>query len=292
MKSESANDLRKLFHSVKNIVGALASIDRPIKSGEDLFVYLVVELLDSRSREWETALGEQTNPPSYDELERFLDRRLHTLESLQPAKPEAGTSKAGMDSSRQTRALHTRKQDYKHSRCSLCHKEHYIMFCDAYQQKTAEKKKQLVKDNDLCFNCLGKHKVSECTSKKTCTLCQARHHTSLHDACQSSEVAKTSHIAQQPFRLPISVLLATARVRVTDRFGIAHTARALIDQGSESSLISESLAQRLRLIRTSTSVTVFGVGGKNTGSARGLVSLNVSALGGGHPITVAALVLP
>ncbi|KMQ81928.1 hypothetical protein RF55_24737, partial [Lasius niger] len=41
------------------------------------------------------------------------------------------------------------------------------MFCDAYQQKTAEKKKQLVKDNDLCFNCLGKHKVSECTSKKT-----------------------------------------------------------------------------------------------------------------------------
>lgn len=296
LKGESASDLRKLYHNVRSIVGSLASIGRPITSGQDLFVHLVVELLDTRSRrKWETHLGEEMNPSSYDELQRFLDRRLHTLESLQPVKLEAGSSKVNSDITRQTRSLHTRKQENKenkHGRCSLCHKDHYIMFCDSYKEKTAEERKQFVKDNNLCFNCLGRHKVSECTSKKSCTTCQARHHTTIHDACQINEVAKTSHIAQQPLHSPVAVLLATARVRVKDRFGVAHSVRALIDQGSESSLVSESLVQRLRLTRTSTSIAVFGVGGKKTGNAHGLVSFCISALGGESPITVSALILP
>jgi len=47
----------------------------------------------------------------------------------------------------------------------------------------------------------------------------------------------------------VSVLLATARVMASDQFG-AHPARALVDSGSETSLIIEPLAQRLRLHRT------------------------------------------
>lgn len=50
LKGESASELRKLYHSVRSIVGSLESIQRPITSGEDLFVHLVVELLDPRSR--------------------------------------------------------------------------------------------------------------------------------------------------------------------------------------------------------------------------------------------------
>ena len=290
LKNESAVELRKLYHSVRSTVGSLESIGRPIKSGEDLFVHLVVDLLDARSRrEWETDLGEKTDPPSYDELLRFLDRRLHTLESLQPMKQEVSHSKT--DSTHQTRALHMRKQENKRSRCSLCRKDHYIMFCDVYQEKSATEKKQHIEENNLCINCLGKHKVSECSSKKTCTLCRARHHTTLHDAYKTSEVTKISHVANQSSTRTV-VLLATARVRVSDRYGVIHSARALIDQGSESSLISETLAQRLQLTRASTSIAVFGIGGKRTGSARGQVSLRISALKGGPQISVSALVLP
>ncbi|XP_071577990.1 uncharacterized protein [Temnothorax nylanderi] len=86
--------------------------------------------------------------------------------------------------------------------------------------------------------------------------------------------------------------LATARIRVRDRFGVEHIARALVDQGTESSLVSESLVQRLKLLRSPTSVAVFGVGGKRTGRARGRVALDISPRDGGPSILVLALILP
>src|SRR5580765_576615 len=273
-------------------VGSLDGIGRPITSGEDLFVHLIVELFDSRSRrDWENSISETTEPPSYITLLKFLDRRLHTLESLQPIKVEASSSKTSASSVRQTRSLHARKQESKFGRCSLCRKDHYIMLCDVYREKTAEERKQYIEANNLCLNCLGKHKLNDCTSQKTCTSCHARHHTTLHDAYQT-EIAKTSHFAQKPSKTQITVLLATARVCIADRFGVIHTARALVDQGSEASLVAESLAQRLKLARSPTSVAVYGVGGIQTGFARGLVSLQVSALKGGSPMTVSALVFP
>lgn len=74
--------------------------------------------------------------------------------------------------------------------------------------------------------------------------------------------------------------------------GAFHTARALMDQDSESSLMSESLAQRLRLPRCSTSIAIFGVGGKQTGTARSFISLQISPLTSGSSMTVPALVFP
>ncbi|XP_025264482.1 uncharacterized protein LOC105257606 [Camponotus floridanus] len=260
LKNESVVELRKLCHSVKSTVGSLESIGRPITEGEDLFL--------------------------------FLDRRLHTLESLQPVKAEAIASKPNPSLTQKTRTLHARKQDGKRGRCSLCVQDHYIMFCDLYQSKTAEEKRRHIETNDLCLNCLGKHKVSECTSQKTCSLCRARHHSTLHEACSTVEGAKTSHLAQHKTEATMSVLLATARVRVMDRFGRVHTARALVDQGSESSLVSEALAQRLRLGRSPTSVAVYGIGGKQTGLARGQVTLQIRSLCDGPLINVTALVFP
>ncbi|XP_071648524.1 uncharacterized protein [Temnothorax longispinosus] len=294
LKGESVSDLRKLYHCVMSTAGALDNIGRPISRSEDLFVHLIVDLLDPRSRrEWENAISETSEPPSYSDLQQFLDRRLHTLESLQPVKTEgASSAKAGGNSAQQTRALHAKKQENKLGRCSMCQKGHFIMFCAAYKGKTAAERKQHIESSNLCFNCLGKHKLSECASTRTCSVCDARHHTSLHDAYSGGEVAKTSHLAQKTLGKPVAVLLATARIRVRDCFGIEHTARALVDQGSESSLVSESLVQRLKLSRAPTSVAVFGVGGKRTGRAQGLLALDISPRDGGPAISVSALILP
>ena len=61
MKSESAVELRKIFHGIKSTVSSLETIGRPINQSEDLFIYLAVELLDSRSRrEWENSVSEST----------------------------------------------------------------------------------------------------------------------------------------------------------------------------------------------------------------------------------------
>jgi len=74
---------------------------------------------------------------------------------------------------------------------------------------------------------------------------------------------------------------------VADLFGCFHIARALLDQGSEASLISESLVQRLKLPRSYASISIFDVGGK-----RGQVNVELTARVGGSPKTVSALILP
>lgn len=220
---ESAAELRKIFHGVRAAVSSLNGIGRPIKSSEDLFVYLIVEFLDPRSRrEWETSISDTTAPPPYENLEKFLDCRLHTLESMQLLKSEA-TSKPAPNTQKSTRSHLARKQeskaDGKRAYCSMCQQDHFLMLCAVYKSKSATERKQHIEDNQLCLNCLGRHKVNDCALKRDCTACGSRHHTSIHDACRGTEGAKTSHIAHRPAEKSGAVLLATVRVRVADRDG-------------------------------------------------------------------------
>jgi hypothetical protein len=131
-------------------IGALGSIGRPITRSEDLFVYLIVERLNPRScREWENDISDSAEPPSYAALQQFLEKRLHTLESLQLVKSDTEPSKSS--SSRQLCLLHARKQDSKHGKCSLCQKDHILMLCDAYKAKSADDRKKYVESNGQCL---------------------------------------------------------------------------------------------------------------------------------------------
>ncbi|XP_029672105.1 uncharacterized protein LOC115240853 [Formica exsecta] len=290
MRGESSADLRKLYHGVLSTVGSLERIGRPIARGEDLFVHLVVDLLDTRlQREWESAMSDTTDPPSYAELIQFLDRRLHTLESLVPSKPETSPAKPATNSGRPPRVLYARKPESKRGQCTMCHQEHYIMLYDAFKAKTASERRKHVEANQLCFNCLGRHRASECPSKKTCSSCGERHHSLLHHAGNTSEVARLSLFANRSARPAPAVLLATARVRVADKFGVLYAVRALVDHGSEITLVAESLAQRLQLARAPTSIVIVGVGGRSTGD-RGQVELALSPLRDGPPMQISAFV--
>lgn len=296
MKGESAVELRKLFHGVKSTVSSLESIRRPVNAHEDLFVHLAV---DPRSRrEWESTISDSTEPPTYASLELFLDRRLHTLEAILPAKVDvaAGKTSSGNGSTKSTRSHHARKPETKsdqaRGRCSLCRADHFVMFCEKYKEKTASDRRQYILENNQCVNCLGRHKVSECASKKSCSACGERHHTSLHDAFREAEAAQTTFVTQRSPATQVVVLLATARVRVVDNHGTWHLARALIDQGSEFSIISERLGQRLRLPRSAAAVTIFGVGGKKTGTPRDRVTFTIQPRNGGVSTIVDALILP
>ncbi|XP_071652192.1 uncharacterized protein [Temnothorax longispinosus] len=302
MKSETATELRKVLNGASTTAGALESIGRPISSSEDLFVFFVVERLDARTRrEWENSISESPNPPTYEALKRFLDRRLQTLEAIQPGRSETPANKSTETGNKASRSHHVQKREPGFSRCGICKKEHALMLCDVYKGKPARERKQYVDSNSLCENCLGRHKVNDCPSKRLCSVCAEKHHTSLHDAFRKTptepEAAKTesvttAHVARNSPRTQPSVLLATARVQILDRYGRSIDARVLIDQGSEATIITENLAQRLKLPRRQTSVAVFGVGGDQTGVARGSVVLKISPRSGGESVTSHAIILP
>lgn len=161
------------------------------------------------------------------------------------------------------RAHHVQSRDS----CLFCAGKHFVLFCDRFKARPTEERKEAVIKNNLCLNCLDAHALSVCGSTKRRSYYSERHHNLLHDAFvterptyQTVAVSSTSHLAHRSLVECPTVLLATARVRVADALGNFHIVRALIDPGLETSLIMESLTQRLCLQRTGASAAIIGVG--------------------------------
>ncbi|KAG7203911.1 hypothetical protein KM043_016934 [Ampulex compressa] len=150
-------------------------------------------------------------------------------------------------------------------------------------------------------------------SRPHCSRCGQAHHALVHSTLFSSNVggrerstsaatvgasgedtpgpsSVTSHSAS--LAIPPRTFLVTARVRVSSQRGRWRCVRALLDQGSELSLVSESLAHNLRLRRPAAKVDVSGLGESPVSLARGRVLLDLMPAGGGVGVPFKALVLP
>ncbi|XP_036142153.1 uncharacterized protein LOC118645383 [Monomorium pharaonis] len=245
------------------------------------------ELLDSTTRlEWETRSEESVDPPDFESLMSFISKRILSLNAARPK-----SARAPADSTKAAKS-HFAKRTSDGSQCVLCKGRHNVMMCIQFKSKSANKRKAVAETHRLCFNCLGSHSAAKCPSSKTCLTCRARHHSMLHAyvPSQATEVATMSATRGDGDRR--AILLATARVDVTDHRGDPHTVRALIDQRSEVSLISESLVQQLHLPRSRSSVCIFGIGSSRSGACRGRVKLTLTSKVSGEKINVVAFILP
>ncbi|XP_015123325.1 uncharacterized protein LOC107045535 [Diachasma alloeum] len=107
----------------------------------------------------------------------------------------------------------------------------------------------------------------------------------------NNQMINENQQSNQPSEDQQSVLLATARVTVKSPRGFSSRARVLIDQGSEVSFISENLVNQLHLSRKSTTLELIGIGGVNSGSTRGLVSVTLQAINGNQQVQISAYIL-
>ncbi|XP_043485904.1 uncharacterized protein LOC122513563 [Polistes fuscatus] len=143
-----------------------------------------------------------------------------------------------------------------------------------------------------------------------CSACKGKHHTLIHTPSRvgmqkpaSRAVAGGSGIngTGAPVSLHAatssdsvrSILLATARVWVAGTKGKGTWARALLDQGSEVSFVSERITQLLGLSKRRTYVPLSGLGAVDAGTARSGVRVTIrSAVDTTFQVEVDALVLP
>lgn len=88
-----------------------------------------------------------------------------------------------------------------------------------------------------------------------------------------------------------TVMLFTALVKVRDSFGKCQLARVLLDSGSQSNFVSESLCQRLSLNRTKINVPVSGIGQSQV-NVRYMVTVQFSSRFDDQEYFLECLVLP
>ncbi|XP_065094610.1 uncharacterized protein LOC135715141 [Ochlerotatus camptorhynchus] len=88
-----------------------------------------------------------------------------------------------------------------------------------------------------------------------------------------------------------TVILYTSLVNIHDNLGHSQIARALLDSGSQSSFVSESLCQRLSLNRVKINMPVSGIG-QAIVNVRYVVSVSISSRFGSQQFPLHCLVLP
>lgn len=185
-------------------------------------------------------------------------------------------------------------------KCALCSQSHSIGRCEIFIKKSINDRRSVVVSKRLCFNCLGFHAVKDCTSDKRCNTCQGKHHTLLHyvrskvslssssaasDGLNSRESMNSTEVSHAPapgvststqctlvqscnqvLGIPegygTGVFLSSVMIFVVSQSGERIKVRALIDQCSQSSFISETLAKRLKLKGKRVQAVVTSIGGK------------------------------
>ncbi|XP_011690496.1 PREDICTED: uncharacterized protein LOC105451622 [Wasmannia auropunctata] len=278
---ESPADLHALRDKAEKAIASLKRLDRaPADMLNDILVYFLSQKLDPATRKaWTLKSGKHSEPSTYEDLCRFISARASALEELTPSNSYKST--------KSTKVLCATTSSVPSAACPLCKERHFINKCPQFINKSPSQRRDIVKEAKRCENCLStKHDVMACPSKYACRNCQQRHHSMLHiDSISSLEANLTLIAENQPSQstdtqqvralfsssaspsLP-PVLLATARVTVSSSSGRSASIRALLDQGSEATFISENLAQLLRLRRKKMPVSITAVGCVNAGSCR------------------------
>ncbi|XP_076298363.1 uncharacterized protein LOC143217706 [Lasioglossum baleicum] len=319
MKTESAAELKELLHGTQNAVEALAALKRPVEHWSDWLNYITVQRLDGETRlHWETTLEGKEELPTFSQLSDFLAGRLRSLtKSSLPAcnllTTAASSHLAAPSASADTRLptslaerrtpmttaatrwtslrpkVHAVTGTSGTSKCRLCEKDHFILFCPRFKSLTPPERRKVVTEKKLCFNCLSNHQVRDCHSNKRCQTCVGKHHTALHVPIEnppsggnrdsSSKTSSASNPVSKVVnctRLNQTLILATAIVGIEVRPGERVFVRALIDPCAEVSLIKESIVQRFKIPRKQFNIPLTGVDTMRS-RPRGRVNLTVSS---------------
>ncbi|XP_011883842.1 PREDICTED: uncharacterized protein LOC105570992 [Vollenhovia emeryi] len=290
MTRESAAEMEQLYTNVMQIYRTLETLKRPVQSWDDFLVFIAVQRLDAESvKAWEHTLGLSKEPPTWNQFSEFLVTRLLSLQAFEKSRMSKPQSQGTVKSHFQGKG---KDNTNKTVSCAICGSNHYVSSCPQYTSKTVLQRLAIINKFKLCFNCLGSHRAAVCRITKRCQKCGHKHHTTIHqtkpvasdpgtnkstDSSEKTSKPSDAHVlhSSKEKTTTTSVLLATAQVTIVNSSGETAKARALVDQGSEITLISERLVQLLRLPRVKSSISLVGVGAQKSNQTKGLVSFQM-----------------
>lgn len=294
VKYKSASGLKKLLDTAEREIKGLTSLRCPVEHFDIWLVHLIVEKLDSDTREsWEISQENKTEFPKYKDLLAFLENRIRSLEQSKvdsnKALPVAQVSERSEKwkpkksfSSAHSGSVGKGKPNWsKKLTCPFCSEAHSLTKCEEFQNCTVTQRREKVMSRKLCLICLGKdHIAAACPSEKRCYVCHGKHYTALHMDGISKKQAYSTSLEEETVGTTASgsvahlanegttrVLLATANIILKAKNGQFIEVRALIDPGAERSFISRHVALLLGVERQKSNVYISGVGGSVTAVA-------------------------
>ena len=245
-------------------------------SGPFLMSTIELKLDQYMMSKWQKYSQKSTTVPDYRDILEFLNLRAQASESTvldsNQKKPRIDLSGKRIPSKPGAIASFT-----THTEPSISASQAYIMCkpdkhplysCPKFRGMSHDTMVSTLKSHNPCMNCLGpNHFVKNCKSLHRCKQYQRPHHTLLHldqiisstptTGIEEGEVISWHTITA----LKSNSLLMTCRVLVKAPDGTCVEARALLDNASSTSFVSERLSQALQLPRTNHSLRISGIAG-------------------------------
>ncbi|XP_014211960.1 uncharacterized protein LOC106641895 [Copidosoma floridanum] len=284
---ESASELKALLSGTDNALAVLEQLNRHTDHWDDLIVALTVRKLDTQSFcEWESSICSQTDPPTFAQLDTFIEQRISMLEII------SASVKASKVKEKSKSHVALNQSDKRH-KCFYCQGKHFLYRCEEFHGKTPQKRRQFVAQKGLCTNCFGSHKLTDCKSSHRCRTCSCNHHTMLHDETSSSAHVTSSgtlpavygkdsqiycHLQLPGTSAVCTTLLPTVLVQLQGPNGHRHIARALLDSASQTTCVTKSLLKRAGIDYKPQEHSLLKIGGFNGPLVHGIAHLKISPL--------------
>ena len=256
------------------------------------------------------------NPRNDGTIEREVEAREigeNMNRKQESVHSHSSTKKSFNDKPKTAAALHI-KTDKTNIKCVYCGKNNFSSDCRTVAD--VQKRKEILKRNGRCFNCIG-HMARNCERKKKCRNCNGSHHQSICDKVETKENEKTGHSNQKfnstekddenvnsasqnlfsegnesvvgttKAKLPQKgrVLFQTAKTLAYGSDKSKHVeVRVLLDLGGQRSFISENVKNKLGLKSLKSEIVNLNTFGDNKYHKRkcDLVKVNLETIESGQ----------
>ncbi|XP_058447742.1 uncharacterized protein LOC131428096 [Malaya genurostris] len=278
-----------------------------------ILVNVVAKRLDKETlKQWESQLS-QEELPSYIEMMDYLRERTRILQKMTGYAEQRPSSALKPRTKSEQKIQPARNFVQTKESCYCCNGDHLIYKCGQFKELNVSSRYAKVKQAGLCFNCLRHgHRTLDCNSDKTCKSCKRKHHSLLHeekpvpvnqsdnqpteqtpksDDCQEAAVQSGSVNCATSLMMTQQVLLSTAEILVTEAGNISFPCRVLLDSGSDSNLISEPFAKRLKLTLVKINMPISGLNNTET-QAKYKISTKISSRVNSFSAILEFLVVP
>lgn len=176
VSSESSYALKELLDTTSDCLHELSNLGIDISTWDVIIIYIISLKLGADTRkQWELLVSQSVEDlPSFSNFREFLENRFRALEILEPAKPK---TKSVLHNSSGPKVLHATTVFL----CPYCSEEHRFHSCKGFCKEDVNKRREIVQNLGLCFNCFGNNHISKlCRSITKCHICQRKHHSLLH----------------------------------------------------------------------------------------------------------------
>lgn len=327
---ESSINLKNLIDQMNKNLRSLESLGEPVQQWDTLIIFMVTNKLDTTSfREWEEHKGtlSKDKPIRLDAFIKFLRNRADLVETIELSQNKTVGKHNKQSKIKTLVSQNGSDKSGSMKPCPNCKEDHYLNNCPKFLALSNDARYRLLPSYKICFNCFRSgHYANSCRRPPGCKVCKRKHHTLIHinevgtnssrpspqaptiaadddkrsltpvTNSQSSSVALTGTVSSTACETSLGqgqcdVLLSTALVKLRDCDNREVIARAILDNGSTSCLMTESLHKKLNLPTDRADRIVVGINNK-TSSINKMCRLPIQSLCETYSSNISCFVLP